>query len=106
MLQPAPVSTTPRRPSSNEASSRVPATTLERMVAGMAGWSGSRRLDLARIAVPTLVIGASEDLLTKDPTAIAEAIPDAKLLMVDGAGHAVALEAPDPVNEAIGAHLA
>lgn len=85
--------------------SRVPATTLHRMAAGMAHWSGTRSGDLARIAVPTLVVAAGEDLLTPDAPAVAAAIPDAKLLAVEGAGHAVALEAPDAVNDAIAAHL-
>lgn len=85
---------------------RVPASTLERMTAGMASWSGSRAADLAQIAVPTLVIVAGEDLLTPGAEALAAEIPNAKLLVVEGAGHAVALEAPDAVNEAIAAHLA
>ena len=85
---------------------RVPASTLDRMTAGMSAWSGSRAGDLATISVPTLVIVASEDLLTPGAERIAEAIPGAKLLVVESAGHAVALEAPEAVNEAIAAHLA
>jgi aminoacrylate hydrolase len=85
---------------------RVPASTLERMTAGMASWSGSRAEDLAQIAVPTLIIAASEDLLTSGAEALSREIPKAKLLVVEGAGHAVALESPDAVNEAIAEHLA
>jgi pimeloyl-ACP methyl ester carboxylesterase len=85
--------------------SRVPATTLDRMTAGMSAWSGTRAGDLGAINVPTLVIVAGEDLLAPDGEAIAESIPNAELLVVEGAGHAVALEAPDAVNEAINAHL-
>ena len=84
---------------------RVPASTLERMIAGMLNWSHSRVADLSRIAAPTLVISASEDLLVPDSSSIAEAIPGATLRVVEGAGHGVALEAPDSVNEAITAHL-
>jgi pyruvate dehydrogenase E2 component (dihydrolipoamide acetyltransferase) len=85
---------------------RVPARTLDRMTAGMLEWSGSRADDLAKLSMPTLVVAAGEDLLTPDAPTLAEAIPTAKLLVVEGAGHAVALESPDAVNEAIAAHLA
>ncbi len=84
---------------------RVPATTLDRMITGMLSWSNSRSADLSRISVPTLVIAASEDLLVPDSELIAQAIPGATLLVVEGAGHAVALESPDLVNQAITAHL-
>ncbi|MEO1935988.1 MAG: alpha/beta fold hydrolase, partial [Myxococcales bacterium] len=84
---------------------RVPATTLDRMITGMLSWSNSRSADLSRISVPTLVIAASEDLLVPDSELIAQAIPGATLLVVEGAGHAVALEFPDLVNQAITAHL-
>jgi pimeloyl-ACP methyl ester carboxylesterase len=84
---------------------RVPATTLDRMITGMLSWSNSRCADLSRISVPTLVISASEDLLVPDSGLIAQAIPGATLLVVEGAGHAVALESPDLVNQAITAHL-
>jgi pimeloyl-ACP methyl ester carboxylesterase len=86
--------------------SRVPASTLDRMVAGMAGWSGSRVSDLAKLSMPTLVVVAGEDLLTPNAETIAAAIPGAQLLVVPHAGHAVALESPDTVNQAITTHLA
>lgn len=85
--------------------SRVPAATLAAMNAGLRRWSGSRAADLAGVSVPTLVVIAGEDLLTPDAGAIADAIPGAKRLLVPGAGHAVALEAADAVNEALRAHL-
>lgn len=84
---------------------RVPATTLDRMVAGMVSWSGTRVNDLGKLSVPTLVVAAGEDLLTRGAEAIADAIPGAKLLVEPHAGHAVALESPDAVNDAIAAHL-
>jgi pyruvate/2-oxoglutarate dehydrogenase complex dihydrolipoamide acyltransferase (E2) component len=86
--------------------SKVPAATLERTTEGMARWSGSRADELARVSMPTLVVGAGDDLLTPGAEAIAEAIPGATLRMIDGAGHAVALEASEAVNDAIAAHLA
>ena len=84
---------------------RVPAITLDRMIAGMLNWSNSRSEDLSRIDVPTLVISASDDLLVPDSEAVAEAIPGATLLIVKGAGHAVALESPEFVNQAITTHI-
>src|SRR5216117_367158 len=80
---------------------RVPAPTLARAAAGMRAWSGSRRTDLARLALPTLVIVAGDDLLTPD----GEAVAGARCRAVPRAGHAVALEAPEAVGEAIRTHL-
>ncbi|RIL03981.1 MAG: 4-carboxymuconolactone decarboxylase, partial [Proteobacteria bacterium] len=60
---------------------------------------------LAAIGAPTLVVAGADDLLTPDAAALADAIPSARLVVVPGAGHAVALEAPDAVNAAIEAHL-
>jgi pimeloyl-ACP methyl ester carboxylesterase len=85
--------------------SRVPAKTLERTRSGMLAWSASRKVDLDRIAAPTLVITASDDLLTPDGAEIAAAIPGAELKTIEDAGHAVGIEASDAVNEAIVAHL-
>ncbi|MCP3983299.1 MAG: alpha/beta fold hydrolase [bacterium] len=84
---------------------RVPAKTLDRMIAGMSAWSGTRVGDLSGISIPTLVILAGEDLLAPDGKRVASSIPNAEILVVEGAGHAVALEAPEPVNEAIAKHL-
>lgn len=85
---------------------RVPAATLARQAAGLQAWSGRRgAADLARLAAPVLVIAGAEDLLAPDGPALAEAIPGASCLVVRGAGHAVALEAPDAVNAALAAHL-
>lgn len=85
--------------------SRVPAATLQRMSAGVQHWSGTRIGDLGDVRAPTLVVVAAEDLLTPGAEAIAGAIPGAKLLRIEDAGHAVALEAPETVNEALLAHL-
>jgi pimeloyl-ACP methyl ester carboxylesterase len=84
---------------------RVPAATLARTARGMRAWSGSRRADLGRVTVPTLVVVAGEDLLAADSAAIAAGIRGARSVVVPGAGHAVGLEAPDAVNGALLAHL-
>ena len=84
---------------------RVPASTLVRTAAGMWSWSGSRRADLAHLSVPTLVIVAGGDLLTPDGKTVADAIPGARCRTIPGAGHAVTLEAPAAVTDAIRAQL-
>jgi pimeloyl-ACP methyl ester carboxylesterase len=58
---------------------------------------------LAGIHVPTLVIVGAEDELTGPGEArtIAEAVRDARLVQVPGAGHLVNLEQAAPVNEAL-----
>ncbi|MGD8968887.1 MAG: alpha/beta hydrolase [Anaerolineae bacterium] len=58
---------------------------------------------LAEISVPTLVIGGSADKLTplKYAHYLAENIPDARLVTVEGAGHMVMLEQPEQVTDAV-----
>jgi pimeloyl-ACP methyl ester carboxylesterase len=85
---------------------RVPPATLARAAAGLRAWSGTRRDALARIEAPTLVLAAGGDLLTPGGEAIAHAMPHARSVVVPEAGHALAIEASDAVNEAIAAHLA
>jgi len=84
---------------------RVPAATLARVLAGLRAWSGTRRADLGRIRVPTLVVVAGGDLLTPDAGAVAEAVSGARRVDVPGAGHAVMIESADLVTRAITAHL-
>jgi len=84
---------------------RVPAATLVRQAAGLLVWSGTRGADLVGISVPTLVVAGGDDLLAPDAAAVARAIPGAGFFLVPGAGHAVALEDYEAVNEAILAHL-
>jgi pimeloyl-ACP methyl ester carboxylesterase len=85
---------------------RVPAATLERAAAGLRAWSGTRGEALAEIHVPTLVLAAGGDLLTPGGEAVARAMPNARSVVVPEAGHALAIEAPDVVSDAIAAHLA
>lgn len=87
------------------AAAAVPPATLTRAAAGLRGWSGSREADLARIAVPTLVIVAGADLLTPDGAALADRIPGARAAVVPEAGHAVMIEAADQVTALIREHI-
>ena len=58
---------------------------------------------LPRIAVPTLLIWGELD--ARSPLSVArqfeEAIPDAKLVVIPGAGHVSNLEQPEPFNDAV-----
>lgn len=65
------------------------------------------RVDLQRIAVPTLVVCGADDALkpVAHSRAIAAGIPNAELIMIPGAGHAVVIEKPDEVCAAIESFL-
>jgi len=67
-----------------------------------------RRPDLAAMAAPTLVIVGSEDELTPPSfsEALVAAMPDARLHVVDGAGHLTALERPAEWAATVRAFLA
>lgn len=84
---------------------RVPATTLERMAAGMGAWSGTRAAELAGITAPTLVVVAGGDLLVPDGADVAAAIPGARGVTLKSAGHGVGIEAAEEVNTALLEHL-
>jgi pimeloyl-ACP methyl ester carboxylesterase len=66
------------------------------------------RPDLPAIACPTLVLVGREDVLTPPDRAeeMAQAIPDARLLVIENSGHLSTVEQPDAVNAALEAWLA
>ena len=70
--------------------------------------SGSRSADLARLAVPTLVIHGTADTLVQPSGGerTAEVIPDAKLLMIEGMGHDLAPPLWPRLVDAVAAHVA
>ena len=59
--------------------------------------------DLPKIDVPTLVIGGTADVLTPPACSkqIAELVPNARLELIEGAGHLVMLERADELNKMI-----
>jgi len=63
---------------------------------------------LGAIRIPTLVVAGAADRLTPPRYArfLAEAIPGARLVEIEAAGHFPQLEQPEPVNAAIRAFLA
>ena len=72
----------------------------------LAGWSAVDRL--ARIAVPTLVVGGRRDPLTSWPqqVRIAKRVPGATLVLLDEASHLVWLDDPTGFWAAVDAFLA
>jgi len=60
------------------------------------------RGDLATVRVPTLIVVGSEDGPSRRASeALAEALPQARLVVVPGAGHVVNLQKPDEVGAAM-----
>jgi pimeloyl-ACP methyl ester carboxylesterase len=68
---------------------------------GMAARRDARQW-ITRIDVPTLVVVGAEDAITppRGAQAMAQAIPNAELAVIPGAGHLAPLESPDAVNTA------
>jgi pimeloyl-ACP methyl ester carboxylesterase len=91
-------------PEAVEAMTRVP---MDGLLASLATiTTHDSRAILPTITIPTLVlVGADDD---ETPPSYAEAIvdlmPNARLVVIPGAGHLLNLEAPDAVNEAISLH--
>lgn len=86
---------------------RQPAEAIAGAALGMAARVDSTP-DLAGIAVPTLIITSSGDtLIPPDATSpMAQQIPGATLVVVEGAGHLSNLEAPKKFNEVLGQFIA
>ena len=86
-----------------EVSARFPASqhTLSRQWAAITRHDACDRL--ADISSPTLVITGSEDELIPPENAkvMAERIPDAQMISIDGGGHQFLLEQPEAFNEAV-----
>lgn len=62
---------------------------------------------VGELTMPALVVHGSDDLAidVDIARAFAQSLPDAELVIVDGAGHAANLTDPDPVNAALGSFL-
>jgi len=58
---------------------------------------------LRGLTVPALVVVGDEDALAvqDEARAMADALPDAELLVVPGAGHLCTVERPDAFNDAV-----
>ena len=80
--------------------------TLVRALHGLAERPDGRPA-LPAVAVPVLVIGGTEDRITPPDVlrALADAIPGARLELIDGAGHVSNLEAERAFNDALHSFL-
>jgi pyruvate dehydrogenase E2 component (dihydrolipoamide acetyltransferase) len=85
---------------------RVSPAALSGAAGALGRWSGTRSDALSAIATRTLVLAGEADLLTPDAEGVARRIPGAAYVAVPGAGHALAIDAPDAVRDAVLAHLA
>ena len=65
--------------------------------------SDELRLELPKIAVPTLIVTGSQDTLTPlgDAEELAELIPDSQLYVLRGAAHGLMAEAPNAFNDVV-----
>jgi pimeloyl-ACP methyl ester carboxylesterase len=81
---------------------RTPARAIAGALRGMAR-RPDRTAELARIAVPTLVLVGAHDVISPPDEArkMAEAIPNARLAIIPDAGHLAPLENPEAADEAI-----
>lgn len=79
---------------------RTPAETLRQHATALLAWLDNPARELASIAIPILAIMGSEDLLA--PTeAVARSLPAARIEVLDGAGHALAIERAEELNALI-----
>jgi pimeloyl-ACP methyl ester carboxylesterase len=85
---------------------RTPARAVAGTLRGLA-LRPDRTTQLSGIKAPTLVLAGHEDQLIpfEESEAMARALPDARLVTVDGAGHVAPLENPKATNAAILAFL-
>jgi pimeloyl-ACP methyl ester carboxylesterase len=105
----AELSTAGLRPDASEALRRhvVAATERTPATAAAADWHAADRFDrledLANLDVPVLVIGADDDWLTPPTYAhyLADHIPEAALVLLEGAGHWFPVEQAGAVTEAV-----
>jgi pimeloyl-ACP methyl ester carboxylesterase len=63
---------------------------------------------LRRVSVPTLVLGGALDPFTppEQARALADLVPGARFVLIEGAGHLPVLEQPEACADALGAFLA
>lgn len=81
----------------------LPAHAFAAQARAIVGTSDALRAELTTIAVPTLVIVGSQDVLTPvaDSEEIAELVPGAELVVLTGAPHGLMFEAAAPFNAAV-----
>ena len=86
---------------SQTAARRCPAYVATAAMESALGWTSRDRL--AALTAPTLVIAGAEDMTESQDAyrALADALPNGSLTLLDGLGHDCYLEAPDAYREAV-----
>jgi pimeloyl-ACP methyl ester carboxylesterase len=89
-------------PPVHAAMERVSTRAIVGSLRGMAA-RPDRTAELARITVPTLVLGGADDVITPpdEIRKLAAALPNAQLAIIPDAGHLAPLENPGAANDAI-----
>lgn len=87
---------------------RMPMDRVRQVFATLVGREDDVAGRVAELTMPTLVVHGSDDLAIDAgiARAFAQTLPDAELVVVEGAGHAANLTHPDPVNAALMPFLA
>jgi len=82
--------------------SKTPARAVAGTLRGLAA-RPDRTADLARIAAPALVLAGLEDQIVgvEEARAMAESLPNARLVTIPGAGHLTPLENPEATDAAL-----
>jgi pimeloyl-ACP methyl ester carboxylesterase len=85
----------------------IPAHAFAAQARAITAMSDEVREELVTVAVPTLVVVGTQDILTPvaDSEELAELIPDAELSVVPGAAHGVMIEAAATFNDRVLAFL-
>jgi len=91
-----------------DAAKEIPEPTLRQIYATLVGREDDVNPRLGELTMPALVVHGSDDLAIELPKAqaLTDALPDAELVVIEGAGHAANLTHPKPVNAALEAFLA
>ena len=86
----------------------IPAHAFAAQARAITAMSDDVRAELCNVAVPTLVIVGTQDVLTpvSDSEELAELIPGAELSIIPGAAHGVMIEAANAFNDRVLAFLA
>jgi pyruvate dehydrogenase E2 component (dihydrolipoamide acetyltransferase) len=87
---------------------RTPTAALRHHAEALLAWLGTRAGELGRVHAPTLVVAGADDVLVAcdHAEALAAGIGGARLEVLAGSGHAVALERAEAVNRLVGGFAA
>lgn len=88
-----------------ETAARCDAAALASRARAVAAYTTPPAATLAALRMPILVVQAGDDLLTPSARELISLLPQARSILVPGAGHALLVEAPEAALPEITAHL-